>query len=95
MPRMGRCGADKIVALGKEYYDNDEYVITYVDWDITDKLGHGGLRILIKKTGHVYYLDIGTLGGIFDEVPPSYGKGSGTFPLVPRQHVPFWPWEGG
>ncbi len=86
---------DKIVALGKEYYDNDEYVITYVDWDITDKLGHGGLRILIKKTGHVYYLDIGTLGGIFDEVPASYGKGSGTFPLVPRQHIPFWPWEGG
>ena len=55
--------------FGKEYYDNEDYVITYVDWDLSNRTGHGALRILMKKTGHVYYLDIGTLGGIFDKVP--------------------------
>jgi hypothetical protein len=87
---------DRIVGLGKPYYDNDEYVITYVDWDLTNSTGHGGLRIVIKRTGHVYYLDIGTLGGeggVFENVPKSYGDPHGTFPLCPRQPVPFWPWD--
>ncbi len=79
--------------FGKEYYDNEDYVITYVDWDLSNRTGHGALRILMKKTGHVYYLDIGTLGGIFDKVPKEYGPEHGIFPLVPCQPVPFWPWD--
>jgi|GEM_PF-5697856 len=55
---------DNIVALGKEYYDNDFYKIEYVDFRIPPKyywIEHGGLKITMKLTGQVFYLDNGAI----------------------------------
>lgn len=89
---------DAIVALGEEYYDNDEYRITYVDWEAkywyVFPKGHIALRVYFKESGNVYYLDDGQFGGTFDTLPKGYGQEMGINPLVPRDdHIPFWPWE--
>ena len=55
---------DNVVALGKEYYDNDFYKIEYVDFNIPPTLfwiEHGGLKITMKLTDQVLYLDNGVI----------------------------------
>ena len=46
---------DAIVKLGKPFYENDEYTITYVDWSITERTGHGGLRIQFRRCQTISY----------------------------------------
>jgi hypothetical protein len=50
---------DAIVACGKEYYNNDEYIIKYVTWNINKEgyLDHGGLVIDFYNTGKKGYID--------------------------------------
>ena len=55
---------DNIVTLGKEYYDNDFYKIEYVDFNIPPTLywiEHGALKLTMKLTDQVLYLDNGVI----------------------------------
>ncbi|MEA1950665.1 MAG: RHS repeat-associated core domain-containing protein [Planctomycetota bacterium] len=55
----------EISKLGREFWQNNEYIIEYVDWAFLPKEGwtdHAGLRIVFAD-GTVAYIDNGTLGG--------------------------------
>jgi hypothetical protein len=64
--RLVEAMRDRIVALGPEYFDNDLYVIEYVDFMIPPTGGwveHGGLKVTFKETGEVFYIDNGSIQG--------------------------------
>jgi hypothetical protein len=55
---------NRIVALGREHWDNDDYKIYWVDWNVSHPTweDHGGLLIEFAD-GSIAYIDNGILGG--------------------------------